>query len=92
LTFDYYGAAGFDPLASALYSSYGSRPDTWFVQAIRPGDLGDGLAGIVQDGIHLYFFCARRGDTVVERPIPTRRLYSSTRTSGPPTTWFLLVD
>jgi hypothetical protein len=89
LMFDYYGAAGFDPIASALYSSYSSRPDTWFVQAVRPGDFGDGLAGVLQDGIHLYFFCARWGDAVVERPFPTQRLYSSTKTSGPTTPWFL---
>jgi SAM-dependent methyltransferase len=89
LMFDYYGAAGFEPLESALYSRRLEEPERWSVRPIHPGELGDGQAGSIEHGVHLYLFAARRGDMVVERPRPTQWLYSRTKPLRKSARWFL---
>ncbi len=88
LMFDYYNAAGFEPLASALHSRSVDDPNKCSVRPLRPGDLGDGLAGMIDGGIHLYFFAARRGESPVERPKPTQWLYSGATKPRAQTPWF----
>jgi SAM-dependent methyltransferase len=89
LMFDYYEAAGFEPLESALYSRRLEEPEKWTIRPIRPGEPGDGQAGSIDHGLHLYLFAARRGEKVVERPRPTQCLYSKSRTLRKSARWFL---
>jgi SAM-dependent methyltransferase len=89
LMFDYYEAAGFEPLESALYSRYLEEPYKWTVRPIRPGEPGDGQAGSIDRGLHLYLFAARRGEKIVERPRPTQWLYSGSTTPRKSARWFL---
>lgn len=89
LMFDYYQAAGFEPLLSALHSRDLVEPDRSRIVPIRAGDLGDGLAGSIQDGVHLFIFAARRGESVIERPRPTQWLYSASGAPRPRVPWFL---
>ena len=90
LMFDYYLAAGFSILESALCSFNSETPESWIIRPIRRGDLGTGLAGSINSGVHLYFFVARRGELVIERPTPLQGLYNGTTirmTSQP--RWFM---
>jgi hypothetical protein len=50
--------------------------DEWLCRPIAPGDLGQGASGVIDHGIHLYFFAARKTSDFVSRPIPHQPLYS----------------
>jgi hypothetical protein len=89
LMFDYYAAAGFEPLESALYSRLLEEPEKWSVRPLAPGELADGQAGSIDRGLHLYVFATRRGEKVVERPRPIQWLYSGSTTPRKSARWFL---
>ncbi len=89
LMFDYYEAAGFEPLESALYSRPLEKPEKWTVRSLRPGEPRDGQAGSIDRGLHLYLFAARRGEKVVDRPRPTQFLYSASTAPRKNARWFL---
>lgn len=88
LMFDYYEAAGFEPLESALCSRQLDEPDKWTVRPIAPGEPKDGQAGSIDRGLHLYLFAAQRGETVVERPRPTQWLYAGSTAPRKSARWF----
>jgi hypothetical protein len=88
LMFDYYVAAKFQVLESAMCSFELNDPERWMIRSIAPGELGDGLAGSLDSGVHLYLFVAQRGEAVIERPRPLQSLYA--RSAAPPRPrWFL---
>jgi hypothetical protein len=65
------------------------QPEKWTVRPIRPGELGDGQAGSIDWGLHLYLFAARRGETVTDRPRPIQWLYSGSTTRRKSARWFI---
>jgi hypothetical protein len=76
LLHDYYEAAGFEPLTSVLLSYKLEKYEEWLCRPIAPGDLGEGASGVIDRGIHLYFFAARRSAKSNLRPVPHQRVYS----------------
>ncbi|HEX6441777.1 MAG TPA: methyltransferase domain-containing protein [Stellaceae bacterium] len=87
LMFDYYSAAGFRILESALCSFELRHRHRWQITSVAPGDFGMGLAGSIDRGIHLYVFAAQRGATVVEGPTPLQSLYGEAEKPNQPR-WF----
>jgi hypothetical protein len=77
LMFDYYRAAGYNALESALCSFEVGTPDEWTVRPVAPGDFGTGIAGAVGSGVHLYVFIAQRGTVAIEWPKPIQTLYAA---------------
>jgi SAM-dependent methyltransferase len=87
LMFDYYDAAGFNILESAI--ALFNDSETWlFKPAIPPSD-GRAQTGTFDRRPALLFFLAQRGHRIVERPIPIQRLYQRTGAIGIGPTSFL---
>jgi hypothetical protein len=90
LAYDYYAAAGFETLESAL-AAFHQRPQQesiWEVNAAPPGLLGSGSAGGLDDRTYLHLFLTRRGEQVVDRPVPMQTMYAPGRPQVLPPRWF----
>jgi hypothetical protein len=90
LGFDYYTAAGFEMLESAV-AAFNPRREQgafWEVMAAPPGLFGAGNAGGLDDRTYLHFIVARRSEQIVERPIPVQRLYAKEQQLARPARWF----
>jgi len=92
LVFDYYGAAGFAVLESAVVAT--RRPDLGRGAQVFPapeGTFGIGLIGAVPSlEPLLYVALVRKTSTSLEAPVPTQRLYGKPpprRNGGP--RWFV---
>ena len=81
LFFDYYEAARFQPLESAvfLFDRDGQAP--WRVLPAPPEAFGAGLSGTFDGSIGLHLFVARKTADALDRPTPVQSLYQT----GPPT-------
>jgi hypothetical protein len=77
LMFDYYTAAGFTILGSALATYAPTAPSRWLVRSMEPGDVGTGLAGAFRGCVALHLFLAERGRSIDERPRPRQSLYAA---------------
>jgi SAM-dependent methyltransferase len=92
LMFDYYRAAGFECLESMLLGYALEQEDCWLVRCAVPGLLGSGLSGVLDEGIYLHLFAARRRPGITLYPSPIQAPYGgaadvSAATNRP--RWFL---
>jgi len=90
LAFDYYDAAGFEVLESAIVAWPRSpgQASIWEVTAAPPGLLGAGGPGGLDDRTYLHLFLVRRGDRIVERPVPVQTMYAWEHAPVLPPRWF----
>jgi len=88
--YDYYAAAGFEALESAIVAFARRLEDAsiWEVTAAPPGLLGAGSPGGLDDRTYLHLFLARRGDQIVDRPVPVQAMYAPGRAPALPARWF----
>jgi hypothetical protein len=90
LAYDYYAAAGFETLESAIvaWQPRLERASVWEVTAAPPGLLGAGSPGSLDDRTYLHLFLARRAAQIVERPVPVQSIYAPGRSHVLPPRWF----
>lgn len=79
LFFDYYDAAGFEPLESALFLFDVKRPDPWRVMPAPPEAFGAGLSGTFDGRTGLQLFMARKTAESRDTAVPTQSLYRTSR-------------
>jgi hypothetical protein len=90
LGFDYYAAAGFSLLESAVVAFNPRREGgaLWEVTAAPPGVFG-GSAGALDDRVYMHLLLARKPEHVIERPVPTQSFYAAGgRNRARPARWF----
>ena len=79
LFFDYYEAAGFEPLESALFLFDAKRPGPWRVMPAPPEAFGAGLSGTFDGRTGLHLFMARKTASSRDTAVPTQSLYRTSR-------------
>lgn len=79
LFFDYYEAAGFEPLESALFLFEANQPTPWRVTPAPPEAFGAGLSGTFDARTGLQLFIARKTAGSRETAVPTQSLYRTDR-------------
>ena len=75
LFFDYYEAAGFEPLESALFLFDVKRPGPWWVMPAPPEAFGAGLSATFDGRTGLQLFMARKTASSRDTAVPTQSLY-----------------
>jgi len=90
LAYDYYAAAGFETLESAMaaFQPRLEQGSIWEVSAAPPGLLGAGSPGGLDDRTYLHLFLVRRGEHVIDRPVPVQAMYAPGRSPVLPPRWF----
>jgi len=88
LAYDYYAAAGFESLESAMVAFRPGPEPIWEVAAAPPGLLGAGSPGGLDDRTYLHLFLVRRGAQVVDRPVPMQGMYAPGQSHVLPPRWF----
>lgn len=89
LFFDYYDAAGFAPLESALFFFDAKSPGPWEVEPAPPEAFGAGLSGTFDHRTALHLFMARKTAGARDRVIPCQSLYrTDRRLPRPQPRWF----
>jgi hypothetical protein len=91
LMFDYYAAAGFDALESAIaaFDPHGGDGGAWEITAAPPGALGNGSATALDQRAYFLLVLVRATNQLVERPLPIQSTYAraTLRRFNPPR-WF----
>jgi SAM-dependent methyltransferase len=89
LFFDYYEAAGFQPLESAVFLFERDVRAPWRVMPAPPHAFGSGLSGTFDGRIGLQLFMARKTASAVDVAVPTQSLYRADRRGiRPQPRWF----
>jgi SAM-dependent methyltransferase len=79
LFFDYYEAARFEPLESALFLFEANQPGPWRVMPAGPEAFGAGLSGTFDGRTALQLFMARKTAESRDAAVPTQSLYRTDR-------------
>ena len=90
LAYDYYAAAAFETLESAVaaFEPGSEQSSIWEISAAPPGLLGAGGPGGLDGRTYLHVFLARRGERIVERPVPVQTMYAREGSRVLPPRWF----